>query len=234
MKKILLASAALAALSTASLAADLPSRKGPPIAPMYVPAFSWTGFYVGIQGGYTFGRSSGTISQPIGTPLIGYGYDLNGGMIGGHVGYNYQFSPNFVAGLEGDLEWADLKDSTTSVALNAFHRTKIDWQGSIRGRLGVAFDRLMIYATGGVAFADIKRTAGTLVPAATLVTNDETAVGWTLGAGAEYAFTNNITGRVEYRYTDYGRDSSSNLVTNTRDSNKVHTHAVRAGLSYKF
>ncbi|MBN9062707.1 MAG: hypothetical protein BGP06_18935 [Rhizobiales bacterium 65-9] len=234
MKKIFLASAALAALTTASLAADLPSSKGPPIAPMYVPAFSWTGFYVGLQGGYAWGRSSGTISSPIGVPALGYAYDAKGGLFGGHVGYNYQFSPNFVAGLEGDLEWAGIKDSVSSAVLGVTHRTKLDWQGSVRARFGVAFDRVLVYATGGVAFADIKRNVYTFPGGVNLLSNSNTRAGWTLGGGIEYAVTNNVSIRGEYRYTSYNNKSSSNPVLNIADDGKYRQHAVRAGITYKF
>lgn len=234
MKKLLLASAALAALTTASLAADLPSRKGPPIAPVYVPAFTWTGFYVGLQGGYAWGTSKGTIGTAAGVPVLGYSYDTKGGVFGGHVGYNYQFSPNFVAGVEGDLEWSGLKDSVSSAVVGVSHRTKVDWQGSVRGRLGVAFDRALIYATGGVAFADVKTDVSTFPGGVNLLSNSSTRAGWTLGGGIEYALTNNITIRGEYRYSDYGRKTASNLINNISDNNKLQIHTVRAGVSYKF
>lgn len=234
MKKILLASAAVAALSTTAFAADLPSRKGPPVAPVYVPAFTWTGFYVGIQGGYGWGRSSGTISAPIGVPVLAYGYDAKGGVIGGHVGYNYQFTQNLVAGIEGDLEWVGVKDSVTNAALGLTHRTKLDWQGSVRGRLGVAFDRVMVYATGGVAFADIKRNLYTFPGGVNLLSNSDTRAGWTIGGGIEYAVTNNVTMRGEYRYTDYGRNTASDAGLGIADNSKYHSHTIRAGLSYKF
>ena len=234
MKKLLLASAALAALTSASMAADLPSRKMAPVAPVYVPAFTWTGFYVGLQGGYAWGRSTGTISTATGIPVATYSYNPKGGVFGGHIGYNYQISPNFVAGLEGDVEWSGLKQSITNPVVGLTHRTAIDWQGSIRGRLGVAFDRALIYATGGVAFADVKHSVSTFPGGVGLVSGSSTRIGWTLGGGVEYAVTNNVTIRGEYRYTDFGRKSVANLVTNTADRNKLTTHTVRAGVSYKF
>lgn len=234
MKKFLLASAALAALSTASLAADLPSRKGPPVAPIYVPVFTWTGFYVGLQGGYAWGDSKGTIGNAVGVPVLGYSYDTKGGVFGGHVGYNYQFSPNFVAGVEGDLEWSGLKDSLTSVPLGLTHSTKVEWQGSVRARLGVAFDRALIYATGGVAFADVKHSVATFPGGVSLLSGSDTRAGWTLGAGLEYALTNNVTVRGEYRYTDYGSNTATNVLLNASDNHKLQIHTVRAGVSYKF
>lgn len=230
MKKLLLASAALVAFSSASFAADLPSRKGAPVAPVvYVPAFSWTGFYVGLQGGYQWGRSAGTLTDAVGP--LGYGYNPKGGVFGAHVGYNYQFGGGFVAGLEGDVEWSGMKASSLSATGAYYHRTDIDWQGSVRGRLGFAFDRALIYGTGGVAFANLKRSAG-IPGGAQLLSYSETRAGWTLGAGLEYALTNNITMRGEYRYADYGRSGGSNAVI--ADRGKVTTHTVRAGVSYKF
>ncbi|WP_342359493.1 outer membrane protein [Terrarubrum flagellatum] len=235
MKKLLLASAALVAISSAAFAADLPSRKGPPPAPVYVPAFSWTGFYVGLQGGYSWGRVTGTSTTAPGGLFLGsYGYDANGGLFGAHAGYNYQFTPNLVAGIEGDIEWADLKKTGIASTGLLAERTKLDWQGSVRGRFGFALDRALIYATGGVAFADISHNVTTIPGGVSVLNYSDTRAGWTLGGGIEYALTNNITVRGEYRYTDYGRISASNLVTGVADSKKFTTNAIRAGVSYKF
>ena len=240
MKKLLLAAAALGALSTASLAADLPSSKGPPIAPVvYMPAFTWTGFYVGLQGGYAWGDTNWRATTIAGAAVDNGTHDSSGWMFGGHVGYNQQIG-QFVVGLEGDLEWANIRGNGTGLAVPPgtpmFHNTKIDWQGSVRARAGFAFDRALIYATGGVAFADVNHSYGsTLVaPAFATASYSDTKAGWTVGGGLEYAFTNNITGRAEYRYTDYGRISTTNAVAGLNVSSKVTTHAIRAGVSYKF
>ncbi|MGL4322959.1 MAG: outer membrane protein [Beijerinckiaceae bacterium] len=227
------AGVSLLAVATAS-AADLPSRKFAPVAPVaYAPAFSWTGFYAGLQGGYQWGSTSGawnTIPPGAATP---YSYDPTGWMIGGHLGYNYQIN-QIVVGLEGDVEWADLKATRASAVPLFYHTTSIDWQASLRARLGVAVDRALIYVTGGLAYADVGYSLGGAVGTPPVLSYSKDKWGWTAGAGVEYAFTNNITGRVEYRYTDFGSVSGVSIANAVTDSAKLNSHAVRVGLSYKF
>ena len=103
--------------------------------------------------------------------------------------------------------------------------SSIDWQGSIRARAGFAFDRALIYATGGFAFAGLSDGIG--------ASDDDTLTGWTLGAGVEYAFTNNLTTRLEYRYTSFDDDNNVFDGVDLGD-NEVEFHTVRVGLSYKF
>jgi outer membrane immunogenic protein len=120
--------------------------------------------------------------------------------------------------------------TTGQPATYAFNSNTLDWQGSIRARVGFAFDRAMIYATGGFAFGGI---SGGVASPGLFNDGDDTITGWTLGAGVEYAFTNNLTTRVEYRYTSFeGNDSVFDGVTFGGD--ELDFHAVRVGLSYKF
>jgi len=258
MKKLLLAGVAVAGLvagATAASAADLPARAAPPPAPFVaaVPLFTWTGFYVGAQAGYAwgdnnnnFGFSNGSVVSIGGTPFLvsglNDGSDNDGFLIGGHVGYNFQFG-QFVAGIEGDLEWADLNGNDNSFALtNAAGQTflinsglGLDWQGSIRARLGYAFDRVLVYATGGFAFAGLNDSNNFNLVNPFFTNGDDTVSGWTLGAGVEYAFTNNLTTRIEYRYTSYDH-SGTNVFDDAslNRGNDLDFHTVRVGVSYKF
>ena len=234
------ASVSLLAVATAS-AADLPSRRMAPVAApvAFVPAFTWTGFYVGLQGGYQWATTKGTsttVPVTAGYPY-NYSYDSNGWMFGGHVGYNYQIN-QFVIGVEGDIEWADVNSTRLNAATATFNRTNIDWQASLRARVGVAFDRALIYATAGAAYANVNYAFGNTiagVPVAPAVLSyGRDKWGWTVGAGVEYAFTNNLTGRIEYRYTDYGRINAVTVPAAVVDNSKLTVHAVRAGISYKF
>ncbi|MGL4811440.1 MAG: outer membrane protein, partial [Beijerinckiaceae bacterium] len=163
-------------------------------------------------------------------------YDSDGWMIGGHIGYNYQIN-QFVVGLEGDIEWSDSKKTALYTApIGWYHRTSMEWQASLRARFGIAFDRTLLYVTGGLAYADINHQFGTTlggVPVApALLSYGKDKWGWTVGAGVEHAFTNNFTARLEYRYTDFGRISAASATF--ADSAKVNSHAIRAGISYKF
>jgi outer membrane immunogenic protein len=247
MKKFLLSSVAFLGLATGAMAADLPSRTMAPMAPISaVPVFTWTGFYIGAQVGYAWGDDennfpsnalvfNGVTYEPFDS---GFGGDNDSFLAGVHAGYNYQFG-SIVVGIEGDVEglFGDDEDEFDSIVYSApgvpatfaFSGNTLDWQGSIRGRVGFAFDRAMIYATGGFAFGGVSGGFSS-----TLVDNgDDTITGWTLGAGVEYAFTNNLTTRLEYRYTSFeGDDSVFDGVTFGGD--ELDFHAIRVGLSYKF
>src|SRR3954454_23459809 len=149
MRSVLLTTVALLAVAaTAAVAADLP-RAVPARAPAaYLPIrYNWTGFYVGINGGYAWGRSHWN--------SFGSSSDPSGGMVGGTAGYNWQGAGSpWVFGLEGDIDWTNIKDSTACGALNC--QTKNNWFGTVRGRVGYAFDRFLPYFTGGLAVGDIE------------------------------------------------------------------------------
>ena len=248
-RNILLSSAALAALSTASLAADLPARKTAP-APIVAPIFTWTGFYVGAQVGA--GWTSNKVTDSIGATVVGTGSLNTNGVVGGlHAGYNLQ-SGAFVYGIEADLELAGLNKSSNALfavpggALFAGVyglSSKTDWQGSVRGRLGYAAGPALFYVTGGVAFANVKTgytsAAGGALAAGSYSFSD-TRAGWTLGGGLEYAFNSNWSARVEYRYTDFGSFTDVTAaapVTFWSGENIKHKYteqAVRVGLTYRF
>lgn len=152
-----------------------------------------------------------------------------------HAGFNYQMG-SIVLGLEGDIEASGIRGSyrVAPENLNGTN-SKVDWQGSIRGRLGVAMDRALLYVTGGVAFADFSHTyiEGT-TPLSERFSNVK--AGWTVGAGLEYAFTNNWTARAEYRYTDFGRFGYNSVVAfpGFTYRHSPDNHAVRVGISYLF
>ncbi len=207
-------------------AADLPSRQPPP--PVYVapPIFSWSGVYVGGQIGYGWGRDN------VGLPTVPSSTSSSpDGVIGGaHVGYNYQIN-QFVAGLEGDVDGTSFSKSAFDPVSGTSFGTRIPVEGSVRGRLGIAWDRTLFYATGGAAFADIENTAtGGLTP---YFSNSTGRVGWTVGGGVEYAVTNNWSVRGEYRYSDFGHQTNAAAPAVPVD-NHVTEHAVRVGFSYKF
>jgi outer membrane immunogenic protein len=209
MKKILLASVALFGFAGAAAAADLPMRAAPP-APIIAaaPIFTWTGFYVGVNAGYGWSNDDFDAIDLADE-------DDDGGFVGGaQVGYNYQIG-SFVVGLEGDIQYADFGGSFTfadgpdaDLDDDVFDRG--DWFGTVRARAGVAFDRALVYATGGFAFAD-------------------DANGWTVGGGVEYAFTNNLSAKVEGLYVnlDHGDDFAG-------FDGETDFGVIRAGLNFRF
>lgn len=220
INKFLLSTVALAALAGTAFAADLPSRNAPPVyAPPPIPVFTWTGVYVGGQIGYEFGKDSNNF-YPSSTSASG--------VIGGaHIGYNYQLTNNLVAGLEGDVEGTSTKATTVYPAFNGVYNEGT--LGSLRGRVGYAFDRALFYATGGVAVGGItdnyKGSAGV---------STHTRIGYTIGGGVEYAIDHNWSVRAEYRYTDLGH--STDFYTAGLGPIIKHDtdNKVEAGFSYKF
>jgi outer membrane immunogenic protein len=182
--------------------------------------YNWTGFYLGINGGGAWGESNWTST---GT------FDVDGWMIGGTIGYNWQAS-SWVFGLEGDIDWTNIKGSTTAVGcLGTACTTKNTWLGTIRGRLGYAFDRFMPYITGGVAFGDIRASQPGFA-------NNETNAGWTAGGGLEFVIANNWSAKAEYLYVDLGENNCGLACGNgiNPDDVRFRTHVVRGGVNVRF
>lgn len=225
MRSILLATAAVFATTSCSFAADVLTQE--PVTSTY----NWTGLYVGAQAGYEWARTSYTFNGPVPS-----GRFTPSGFVGGvYVGYNHQFDSPLVVGVEGDIEYANVKDSFNNPFGNrSAGSADLRWQGSVRARVGYAFDRFLPYVTGGVAFGHFRFEGG---PApGSLQSWTKTKTGWTIGAGLEYAFADRWSARVDYRYTDFGT-ASGNLAPAfpfVTESMKIRDHAVRVGVSYRF
>jgi len=228
MRKVLLSTVAVMAMAGSALAADLPSAKAPP--PVYVPpapVFTWTGFYIGVEGGGDFRNFHDN--------WTGYGIYKDAGLVGGVLGYNWQFN-QFVLGLEGDAAAVLGGDRAytyngTEIYNNTLNST---YAAAIRGRLGfAAWDRALLYVAGGVAFGDVK--VGYYAPgyynAASYTTS---RTGWTIGAGVDYAFTPNWITRIEYRYVDLGTGGYYNYGAFVNDGIQVTSNQVMAAVMYKF
>jgi outer membrane immunogenic protein len=263
MKKSELILAAVAASAMlgigAASAADLPLKARPYIAA--APVYSWTGFYVGGNVGYGWENKDvgvTTLPSPASFDEIPFALALNtrGVIGGGQFGYNWQFSPRWVGGMEADLSWSGISgqntrapiffQSTGTAMLGSSHlvQEKLDWLSTVRGRLGfLPTDRLMLYGTAGLAFGNVKYTvfqdinpaiAGNQFPGS----SDRTKAGWTAGAGFEWAFLNNWSVKGEYLYVDLGNESviqnqvpvSIYKVVSTFDTK---AHIARFGLNYK-
>ena len=123
------------------------------------------------------------------------GLSPDGWLLGGFAGYNYQFGSGLVLGAEADIEWTDLNHDGSAAGID--FSADMRWDGSIRSRIGYAFDRALIYGTSGLAVGGFH---GELDPGPD---NSNTEWGWTIGAGLDYAFTDRIFGRAEYRFTDF-------------------------------
>jgi len=226
MKRFVLAGVAALALVTtmgAANAADLsrPYVKAPP--PYYPPSYNWTGFYMGINGGWGFGQSKW--SNPFGSSE----FDVSGGLVGGTIGYNYQVG-QAVLGLEGDADWSDIHGSSSdALCVGVTCETRNNWLATTRGRIGYAFDRVMPFITGGAAFGDIKMT-----PVAFGTSQTDTKVGWTAGGGAEFNIAGPWSAKLEYLYVDLGKATCDVATCGVSTDVNFHTNLVRAGLNYRF
>jgi outer membrane immunogenic protein len=228
MKRFMLAICAgllAVAVATPSFAADLPRPAYKALRnPVYVAPFSWTGFYVGINGGYGWGKSDWSSAATTGSAKP------KGGLVGGTVGYNLQTGA-YVWGLEGDIDYSWIKGSDTAgtgVCAAPGCETKNTWLATARGRIGYAWDRFLPFLTGGVAFGNIKMS-----PNNTL-SETKTNTGWTAGGGVEYAFMGEWSAKIEYLYVDLGKATCSAATCGIDTDVKFKSNLVRLGLNYRF
>lgn len=218
MKSLYIGAAALvfATAATSVRAADLAPVEAP-VAPVITEVsgiYDWNGFYVGAMTGYDWTEADTNRTGDSASP------SLDGWALGGYTGYNYQMG-SWVMGLEGDVkyDWNSDKFDLGGIPMEL----EANWSGSLRARLGYAFDRTLVYGTGGYAFTNAE-----LRNRATGDSDDKTFNGWTIGAGLEHAFTDNLIGRAEYRYTDYG---DKNLMGVNTD---LSSNSLMLGVGWKF
>jgi outer membrane immunogenic protein len=222
MNRFVIAGALALAAGGQALAADLPPPMAPPprapatYVPAPVPIFTWSGIYVGINGGYAFGTATSSLGGGNVTP--------NGFLAGATLGGNYQFG-NFVVGVEGDGDWTNLDGTTGTVGAGA--EVKSNWLATVRGRAGYAWDRVLFYGTAGGAFGNVQAGAN-----GGPFTSGSQA-GWTAGAGIEAAFAPNWTAKVEYLYVDFA-DLSCTAGGCGAGTVNLTENLVRAGINYKF
>ncbi len=276
MMRLLRAAAPAAALLlsvAAASAADLPAYEAAPM--VAVPSFSWTGFYVGANAGYIWGdhdiRTSGrdvltraNVANRLRPPRLGM--DGDGWTIGGQLGYNVQLDASpVVVGIEADFNYVDIDDrsryaitpATPPGTIRSSFRQELEFLGTVRGRLGFAFDRFLVYGTGGLAYGKVK-TSGTFINGSATgvgagLPNEAGAVGfrggksdwevgYAIGGGAEYAVTENVSVKGEYLYYNLG-DTKLNVnrtgaapvgQVGYRSKFENDGHLVRVGVNYKF
>jgi outer membrane immunogenic protein len=202
-------------------AADLsvaPLYKAPPA--QVTQAYNWTGFYLGINGGGGWGHSNWDTSAA----SIG----ISGGVAGGTAGYNWQFG-NAVLGLEADVDWANLKGTSSSALCPAGCTTSDTWLSTVRGRAGYAFGGVLPYITGGLAMGDIRAATPGFAGASS------SNAGWTVGGGIEFALPGNWSAKAEYLHVDLGSfNCGANCNGLPTDNVSMHDNVVRAGVNYRF
>ena len=235
MNRIILTAASLNMLALVSPAfgADLAMyTKAPTLA---APAYDWSGYYVGVFGGGGYGNHNlNNATGPAGNANFTANYSSQGALAGGEIGYNVQ-SGSFLAGIEGDYTWSDIKGDD-SFALGANDATKLRGVGTLRARAGFTVDRWLMFFTGGWAYGDLLHTNTDPVLGV-----DQFAAhrsGLTGGGGIAYALTDNMIGKLEYRYYDFGAYSRGGapLTPNGQLPYTVNTtySVMTVGLDFKF
>jgi outer membrane immunogenic protein len=239
-RSLLVSFATLIALTAApAMAADMRAPvKAPPPA-IVAPAFNWSGFYIGAHVGGAWSDKDWPLTSSNGVFLVFPGFphfgshDVKGFIAGGQVGFNWQASgSNWVLGVEAQASWSNA-DGEHTVDVFRF-RTEVEWLGTVTGRLGYAFDRVLVYAKGGFAFAHDKHELAVFTDP-TLFT-DKTRTGWTVGGGVELALWQNWSAKLEYNYMDLGRKDvtfSDGVTFMTFDVDQ-QMHVVKFGINYRF
>lgn len=250
-----LVGAALSTICFAHLAeaADIPVRdSAAPYSAPIVPIYKWTGVYAGIQGGGGSGSDKVAVVSGDANFPNGFARTTNkpsGYIAGGYIGLNYQLSQWLVLGADFDYLYADLKKTTIDVSpvtagVTSHMTDKVDWIASATGRLGVAIDRLLIFAKGGWGWANFKSTSAVFT--GTVNTSNQsltsTRSGWTAGAGIEWAVTANVLIKAEYDYMNFGTTNDQDVATavGTGVTTPLQRSSVsslnigKLGVAYKF
>ena len=233
MKRILFTTVSLGVLGLMSpaLGADLsPYMKA---APVVSPVYDWSGFYVGVFGGGGYGNHNyNNANGPAGFANFTVNYSSTGGIVGGEAGYNVQ-SGNIVVGVEADGFWSGIKGSDASQALGVIDQSNLRWGGTLRARGGIAVDRLLLFFTGGWAYGNIVHTS--TFPGFPIDQYTNKQSGLTAGGGIAYAITDNLIGKLEYRYYDFGRYDRSIPLNGQIPYTVDNTYSVvTVGLDFKF
>ena len=225
-RKFLLATAATLALANVASAADMPQRMATKAAPVpYMAIYNWTGLYIGANLGYGWARVSDD---------AGGSSNLNGVIGGGQIGYNWQMN-QLVLGVEADFQGSGQRATQTGaiglVAISATER--IRYFGTVRARVGYAFDRTLLYVTGGYAYTNIGMDVTATFGGATATASSNTTKGGaTIGGGVEYAFAGPWSAKAEYLYIDSGTQSVT--LFGVTDNARIRNHIGRVGINYRF
>ncbi|PSJ57394.1 outer membrane protein [Pseudaminobacter soli (ex Li et al. 2025)] len=232
MKSYIIASALLFAGITGAQAADVVVQE--PVA-----VYNWSGIYVGAQAGYAWGDAP--FRNRSGNYVEGADYDPRGFLGGFYAGYSQQLSNNVVLGIEGDINFANIKrngvdyvDFADGYVYSDNAHAKMRWNGAVRARVGYAMDRFMPYLAGGVSFGELKFDLLDPSDGSTIFSEKATMTGWNIGAGVDYAATDNLILRAEYRFSDFGSKTFHGLYGVDDGKIKLRTNDIRLGIAYKF
>jgi outer membrane immunogenic protein len=200
--------------------------------------YNWSGFYIGAHVGGVWGTKDWTDVTFPAAPFNLNSHDMSGFLAGGQVGINWQVS-NIVFGIEGQASWTNADGDHACIIGIRTCRTEANWLGTVAGRLGIAFDRALIYAKGGAAFINEDYLMTALPGGAAIASfTDETRWGWMVGGGIEWGITENWSAKIEYNFMDF-REDTFRFVTPAAvffADNRIdqQMHVVKAGINYRF
>jgi outer membrane immunogenic protein len=241
MIKFLGAAAAVAMFAGSAQAADLSAPESP----------SWTGGYIGVVGGYGWGDSdfdADVVDSVDNTSIIDSlngSIDVDGFLLGGQAGYDFDFGNGMVLGAVGDMSWSDM-DGDTCVndapgcvgdADDSYGFAEINWIATVRARAGFSTGPALFYGTGGLAIADAEASATFIEGAADPRRSDSnTHLGWVIGAGAEYRMGENMSLGAEYLHVELGREDYTMRGTGVDilSDSDLTLDIVRAAVNYRF
>jgi outer membrane immunogenic protein len=215
------------ALASANAADMYPAPAGGGYKDTPYVGVNWSGLYVGVNGG---GAWNATHSDDLVDPTGGFG--------GGQIGYNWQgaWHPNLVLGIEADFQGGDISDSKSVCAGGACASAKseLEWFGTVRGRLGYAFDRALIYGTGGFAYGSVKNSASINIPGLISASGSrsETQTGWVAGGGIEYKLAPSWSAKAEYQFLSLDASSPEFARLGFADGGNSEVHTFRIGVNY--
>ena len=228
MKKIFLSAVAILFTAGAATAADLPARTYTKAPAYAAPVYNWTGFYIGGFVGGAFGDTTNTSDALV---PFSAGTRASSFFGGGQLGYNYQFAPNWMAGLEGDIGGLTNNERTFLLPPAVGVRDRTNWLASVTGRLGYTWGPGLIYAKGGVAFrdnGDLTGFGGFPLEA------KRNQTGYTIGGGVEYMFAPAWSAKIEYLYYNFDRTTMELAPGVTAFRYRDDLHTVKAGINYHF
>lgn len=215
------------------------------VAPAPVPVFSWGGGYAGLQAGYLSSSQSVNLNLPDGSTINEWNPDPDGATAGIFAGYNWETAGSLVFGVEAEYNWADASGTGTILRSITGGNTasenvdaSIDATAAVRGRLGFALDRTLLYATAGWAWASYDgRVYGLFngTPSGNTASWSSSVDGWTAGIGVERAFNDRWVGRIDYRYSDFGSLDYAPIGTSGANfSGDLTTSEIRLGAAMRF
>jgi outer membrane immunogenic protein len=247
MKKSISAAAAAVVFTTSAvgtaLAADMPV-KAPFLKAPVAMVYDWTGFYIGVNAGVGVGRDYNRLDIPVGLSFESSYLNPQGGLGGGQIGYNWQAPKSafgsLVFGVEADIQGTGMRDNANCLigclpTQNLTFNQRLDWFGTVRGRVGIATGPVLGYVTGGWAYGSVNTTMTQTIGTTAAFSSSQNRSGWTWGGGVEASLGGNWTGKIEYLWVNLGDRQDTFALSGIGQtlSSDIREQIFRVGLNYR-